>query len=92
MSPEMQLLFAIYKHIIMDYIKLDPDSDCVSADFFESEAQDYKIAEDIIFNNQPIYYGKLMLYFDDLVGMFQSKIPVTPQQARRFISQKATEF
>ena len=87
-----QLLFAIYKQIIMDYIKLDPDSDCVSADFFESEAQDYKVAEDIIFNHQPIYYGNLTLYFDDLVNMFQSKIPVTPKQARHYISHHATEF
>jgi hypothetical protein len=92
MSPEMQLLFAIYKQIITDYIKLDPDSDCVSADFFESEAQDFKTAENIIFYDQPIYFGDIELSFDDLVGLFQEKIPVTPRQARRLISQQAIDF
>jgi len=77
---------------MLDYIKLDPDSDCVSADYFESEADDYKVAEDIIFYEQPIYYGTLVLSFDDLVDLFKETIGLTPRQLRKQIVRNSIEY
>lgn len=92
MSPEANLLFSVFKQTILDYIKLDPDSDCISADFFESEGDDYKTAEDIIFNGQKIYYGNLIFTFDDLCELFKSTIRLTPKQLRKKIIEKAIHF
>lgn len=92
MTPEANLLFAIFKQTILDYIKLDPDSDCISADFFESENEDYKTAEDIIFNGEKIYYGQLIFTFNDLCELFQEIIHLTPKQLKSQIIHKAIHF
>ena len=92
MSPEANLLFNVFKQTILDYIKLDPDSDCISADFFESEGEDYKTAEDIIFNKQKIYYGNLIFTFDDLCELFKTTIQLTPRQLRKKIIEKSIHF
>jgi hypothetical protein len=91
-TPEANLLFAIFKQTILDYIKLDPDSDCISADFYESETEDYTTAEDIIFNGQKIYYGQLILTFNDLCELFKEIIHLTPKQLKNRIIQKAIHF
>lgn len=92
MTPEANLLFAIFKQTILDYIKLDPDSDCISADFFESEGDDFKTAEDIIFNGEKIYYGELVFTFNDLCDLFRDVIRLTPKQLRKQINDKAIHF
>lgn len=92
MTPEANLLFAIFKQTILDYIKLDPDSDCISADFFESEGDDFKTAEDIIFNGAKIYYGELIFTFNDLCDLFKDVIRLTPKQLRKQINDKAIHF
>lgn len=92
MTPEANLLFAIFKQTILDYIKLDPDSDCISADFFESEGDDFKTAEDIIFNGAKIYYGELIFTFNDLCDLFKEIIRLTPKQLRKQINDKAIHF
>ena len=92
MSPEANLLFNIFKQTILDYIKLDPDSDCISADFYESEGEDYKTAEDIIFNGQKIYYGSLIFSFDDLCYLFRDVLRLTPRQLRKQIIEKSIHF
>lgn len=92
MSSEAALLFAIFKQCITDYIKLDPNSDTCSADFFESEEEDYKTAEDFIFHNTNIYYGELIFNFEDLVEIFEDTIRLTPKQLRKRISELATEY
>ncbi len=92
MSPEANLLFAIFKQTILDYIKLDPDSDCISADFYESEGEDYKTAENIIFNSGKIYYGNLIFTFHDLCELFQEVIHLSPRQLKSEIIQKAIHF
>lgn len=92
MSPEANLLFSVFKQTILDYIKLDPDSDCISADFFESEGDDYKTAEDIIFNGQKIYYGNLIFTFEDLCELFKGTIRLTPKQLRKKIIEKSIHF
>lgn len=92
MTPEANLLFAIFKQTILDYIKLDPDSDCISADFFESEGDDFKTAEDIIFNGAKIYYGELIFTFNDLCDLFKDIIRLTPKQLRKQINNKAIHF
>lgn len=92
MSPEASLLFAVFKQIMLDYIKLDPDSDCSSADYYISEGDDYKVAEDIIFYGQPIYFGSLILRFDDLVDMFQETIGLTSRQLRKQIVRNSIEY
>jgi hypothetical protein len=91
-SPEANLLFSVFKQTILDYIKLDPDSDCISADFFESEGDDYKTAEDIIFNKQKIYYGNLVFTFEDLCELFKETIRLTPRQLRKKIIEKSIHF
>ncbi len=92
MTPEANLLFAIFKQTILDYIKLDPDSDCISADFFESEGDDFKTAEEIIFNGAKIYYGELIFTFNDLCDLFKDIIRLTPKQLRKQINDKAIHF
>lgn len=92
MSPEANLLFNVFKQTILDYIKLDPDSDCISADFYESEGDDYKTAEDIIFNGSKIYYGTLIFTFDDLCELFKEVIRLSPRQLRRQIIEKSIHF
>jgi hypothetical protein len=92
MSPEASLLFAIFKQIMLDYMKLDPDSDCVSADYFESEADDYQVAENIIFYKQPIYFGGLVLTFDDLVELFQDTVGLTPKKLKQQIVRNSIEY
>ena len=92
MSPEAQLLYAILKQTISDYIKLDPDSDCASADYFEDEGKDFKTAENIIFNNVPIYFGTMTFTFDELVELFPNIIHRTPKELRKHISKKVIEY
>lgn len=92
MSPEGKLLCAILKQTILDYMKLDPDSDCSLADYFMSEGEDYKTAEDIIFNGVPIYFGDLVFTFDQLVEMFPEAIKVSPSMAKKIISKKSIEY
>lgn len=92
MSPEGKLLCAILKQTILDYIKLDPDSDCSSADYYESEGEDFQTAEDIIFNGVPIYFGDIVFSFDQLVEMFPEAIKMSPRQVRKQISRKAIEY
>jgi hypothetical protein len=91
-SSEANLLYAILRQTILDYIKLDPDSDCQSADYYETEGDDFKTAEDIIFNNVPIYYGNMTFYFDDLVELFSNTIGLTPRQLKKRISKKVIEY
>lgn len=92
MSPEDNLLFAIFKQCITDYIKLDPNSDTCSADFYESEEEDYKTAEDFIYNGACIYYGDLIFTFEDLVEQFSSIIQLTPKQLKKKISEQSIEY
>lgn len=92
MSPEANLLFNVFKQTILDYIKLDPDSDCISADFFESEGDDFKTAEEIIFNGARIYYGTLVFTFEDLCELFREVIRLTPRQLKRQIIEKSIHF
>jgi hypothetical protein len=91
-SPEANLLFAIFKQCITDYIKLDPQSDTCSADFFESEEEDFKTAEDFIYNGAYIYYGELIFTFEDLVEQFSPIIRLTPKQLRKKISEQSIEY
>ena len=92
MSPEKRLLFAIFIQLIQDYKKLDPDSDTASADFYESEGQDYKTAEDFIFGREKIHYGDLIFSFEDLVGVFQETTGYNKQQLLKRISEEAVEY
>jgi hypothetical protein len=91
-NVEASLLFAIFKQTILDYIKLDPDSDRISADFFESEGEDFRIAEDIIFNEEKIYYGEMIFSFYDLADLFRSVTQLSPDQLKKKIMKKAIHF
>ena len=64
MTNGSELLSAILRQAIKDYVRLNPDSSLVSAEFHESEGKDFKTAEDFIFNNIPIQFGELDLNFD----------------------------
>ena len=65
MIPEQRLLLDIIRQAIRDYIKLDPDSDTVSAEYYIDEGADYLTAEEFLFNNSSIPYGKWSLTFRD---------------------------
>lgn len=82
MSPEAKLLFSVFRQTIQDYLDLDPDSDCISADFYESEGSDFRVAEDIIFNGEKIYYGELIFTFDDLCELFKEITRLSPREIR----------
>jgi hypothetical protein len=92
MLPEASLLFAIFKQIILDYIKLDPDSDCVSADYFKSEGEDFKVTEDIIYNGQPVYFNDLIFTFDDLCLLFKDTLSMSPYKLKKQIAKKSIEY
>lgn len=65
MIPEEKLLLDIIRQAIRDYIKLDPDSDTVSAEYYVDEGADFATAEGFLFNNVSISYGKWELTFKD---------------------------
>ena len=76
-SPEAELILAIVKQAIRDYIRLDPDSDKVSAEYYVDEGQDYKTAEDFLFNSVPIPFGNISLSLTDIciiLGIDEKKI------------------
>ena len=77
MNPGEELLLAIIKQALRDYLKLDPDSDSVSAEFFENQGADYKTAEDFLYNEVPIYFGDLILTYEsacEILGIRHKKI------------------
>lgn len=92
MTPEAKLLFSVFRQTIQDYLDLDPDSDCISADFYESEGSDYKVAEDIIFNGEKIYYGDLVFTFDDLCELFKGIVRLSPKQIRKNIIENCIHY
>jgi len=69
MTPERELLLAIVRQAIRDYIRLDPDSDKVSAEYHIDEGQDYKSAEDFLYNEVPLPYGNLALTLRDVCSI-----------------------
>lgn len=66
MNPEIELLLAIVRQAIRDYVRLDPDSDKVSAEYHIDEGADFKTAEDFLYNGVPLVYGGLALTFSDV--------------------------
>jgi hypothetical protein len=65
-NAEAELILAIVKQAIRDYIRLDPDSDKVSAEYHIDEGHDYRTAEDFLFYDAPIPFGKIQLTFSDI--------------------------
>jgi len=77
MMPATDLILAIVRQAIRDYIRLDPDSDKVSAEFHIDEGHDYRTAEDFLFNNVPIPFGEVELTFTDIcqtLGIDQKRL------------------
>ncbi len=88
MTPEQELLLAIVRQAMRDYMALDPDSDKVSAEHHIDVANDFKTAEDFLFNNVPINYINMQYTLSDIttmLGMSKSKL-------LRRISKEATEY
>lgn len=69
MTPEAELLLAIVRQAIRDYIRLDPDSDTVSAEYHIDEGEDFRTAQDFLYNDIPIPYGRFPLTFEDICTM-----------------------
>jgi len=88
MIPEKRLLFAVLKQMIKDYIKLNPSSGLVTAEFLESEGMDFKRAEDIIFKGIKFRYGTWDLDFDDLCDI----LDLCPSTIRRKINSNQIDF
>jgi hypothetical protein len=77
MNSSTDLILAIVRQAIRDYIRLDPDSDKVSAEFHIDEGHDYKTAEDFLFNDVPIVFGRVTLTFTDIcqvMGIDQKRL------------------
>ena len=66
MTPEKKLLLAIVKQAVRDYIRLDPDSDTVSAEYFINEGQDFLSAEEFLYRGNKISFGDLDFSFEDI--------------------------
>lgn len=66
MTTADQLLLAILRQAMRDYIRLDPDSDDVSAEYHIDQGQDFKTAEDFLYNGVPIAFGETSLTFIDV--------------------------
>jgi len=66
MTTADQLLLAILRQAMRDYIRLDPDSDDVSAEYHIDQGQDFKTAEDFLYNKVPIAFGEMFLTFSDI--------------------------
>lgn len=92
MVPEKELLYAILKQSISDYIKLDPDGDSVTADFYQSEGEDFRSAEAFIFGSNTLQYGELVFTFDDLCELFAERMLYSPAKIRRNIIDNSIEY
>jgi hypothetical protein len=89
MSPEQELLLAILRQTIRDYIKLDPDSDLKSAEFSEQgESFDYKTAEDFLYNGSHIYFGSLVFNYKDMCNF----LGIDAAKLKRHLASSAREY
>jgi len=90
MTPEAEFLLAILKQAVRDYIRLDPDSDAVSAEFStpQGEGYDYKTAEDFLFNNVPIYYGTLRMTYNNVCSI----LGIDYKKLKKKIARNIIEF
>ena len=66
MEAHNELLIAILKQAVRDYIKLDPDSDSSTAEFYESESEDFKTAENFLYNGATFSFGTVVFSYDSL--------------------------
>lgn len=87
-TPEKRLLEAIVKQAIKDYIKLNPSSNLLSAEFFENEAADFKTAEDFLFNNTYFEFGDWKLNFEECCLILN----VEEKEIKKFIFKKQRHF
>jgi hypothetical protein len=85
MTPEKELLLAVLRQAIRDYIRLDPDSDTVSAEYYLDEGQDYKTAEDFLYNGVPIPFGKMSLQVEDICGILGIDLKKTKKKIAKAI-------
>lgn len=64
--PERRLLEVFLRQALKDYIKLNPNSTLLSAEYFEDEGRDFKTAEAFIINGQFFEYGDWFLDLEEL--------------------------
>lgn len=88
MTPEKELLLAVLKQAIRDYMSLDPDSDTVSAEYFIDEGNDYKTAEDFLYNNVIIPYGNLNLTYEHVCTILN----IDGKKIRRRMAKHVVEY
>ena len=88
MSPAEELLLAILRQAIRDYIRLDPDSDSVSAEYYIDEGQDYKTAEDFLYNNVPINFGEKKLTLSNICELLN----LNERKIKRKIAKSFIEY
>jgi hypothetical protein len=88
LSPEQQLILALIRQAMRDYIKLDPDSWTLSAEFFESEGQDFKTAEDFLYKSEPIKFGSLNLTYADCCDI----VGIDAKKLKKIIAEQSKEY
>jgi hypothetical protein len=88
LTPEKRLLEAVFRQVIKDYLKLNPDSGLCSAEFYENEGQDFKSAEDFLFNGKPIYYGEWVLPYDEVCLI----LDINPKNIKKHIFKNQLDF
>ena len=87
-TSEQKFLLAILKQSIRDYIRLDPDSDTVSAEYNIDEGTDFRTAEAFLFEEMPLEYGDLNLTLDDVCLM----LDVDQQRIKKRINRSFIEY
>lgn len=88
MEPHNDLLLAILRQAIRDYIKLDPDSDSSTAEFFENEGADFRTAENFIYHGAEFNFGTVVFSFNTLC----SYLSISSKKLRKRIAKEATEY
>ena len=71
MTTAEELLLAILRQAMRDYIRLDPDSDDVSAEYHIDQGHDFRTAENFLYNNVPIEFGEMSLTLADVCVMLR---------------------
>jgi len=86
--PAKRLLEAVFKQAVKDYLKLKPDSNLSSAEFFENEGDDFKSAENFLFNNTPLYYGDWVLPYKEVCLI----LDLNPKNIKKHIFKNQIDF
>lgn len=89
MTPEKELLLAILRQAMRDYIKLDPESDVKSAEFSEEgEWYDFRTAEYFLYGGGRITFGSLSYNYEELCNFLN----IDHLKLKKIIARSAQDY